>query len=237
MIKQRILVIDDDLDVCRSIREAMQDMYTDVCYTMSIVETLEALAKYDYRLVIMDIRLSEADGMEVLRIIRRMKNIPILILSAKLGTAEKAEIFREGATAYLEKPLDITVCTAQADSLIQLYTEAQAENRTYQPLIFGTELVIDPIYRHVIIDGEQLKLTRTEFDLLFCLAQRPGQIWSRSQLYQNVWNNGLDIGGDNTVRAHIGNLRKKLADVGKNYVQNSRGFGYRFVPPVSVHSK
>ncbi len=81
------------LDVCRSIREAMQDIYTDVCYTISIAETLEALAKYDYRLVIMDIRLSEADGMEVLRIIRRMKNIPILILSAKLGTAKKSRGF------------------------------------------------------------------------------------------------------------------------------------------------
>lgn len=224
------MVIDDDLNIAQSLKSAMQ--YTDVNHSASIAETLASLAEEDYCLVVMDIRLSETDGMEVLRIIRGMKNIPILVLTTKLGTYEKATIFREGATAFLEKPVDMIVCVAQINSLIQLYTEAQAENRIQHPLIFGTELVIDPMYRQVIIDGELIRLTRTEFDLLYCLASRPGQVWSRSQLYRYVWNDGLDIDGDNTVRAHIGNLRKKLADVGKNYVQNSRGIGYKFVFPI-----
>ena len=68
-------------------------------------------------------------------------------------------------------------------------------------------------------------------DLLFCLAQHPGQVWSRSQLYSYVWEDDLGVSGDNTVRTHIGNLRKKLADAGKNYIQNIRGVGYRFIPP------
>lgn len=206
--------------------------YADICRSLSIAETLGTFADDDFCLVVMDIRLSEADGMEVLRIIRGMKNIPILVLTEELETYEKTAIFREGATAFLEKLVDIIVCVAQINSLIQLYIEAQAENRVLQPLIFGTELVIDPMYRHVIVDGELMKLTRTEFDLLFCLAKRPGQVWSRSQLYHHVWSDDLDMDGDNTVRAHIGNLRKKLADAGKDYVQNSRGIGYKFVPPM-----
>lgn len=83
-----------------------------------------------------------------------------------------------------------------------------------------------------MINNTPIKLTRTEFDLFFCLAQHPGQVWSRGQLYQQVWADDLGLTGDNIVRTHIGNLRKKLADAGKNYIQNSRGIGYKFVPPV-----
>ena len=100
-----------------------------------------------------------------------------------------------------------------------------------RPLVFGNELLIDPAYHQVLIDDEPVILTRTEFDLLFCLAQHPCQIWSCTQLYRHVWNDDLGLSGDNTVRAHMGNLREKLEETGKSYVQNSRGIGYKFVPP------
>lgn len=117
-IKKRILVIDDDVNIVQSLRTAIK--YADIRCSLSIAETLETFADDDFCLVIMDIRLTEADGMEVLRIIRGMKNIPILVLTRELGTHEKAAVFREGATALLEKPVDITVCVAQINSLIQL---------------------------------------------------------------------------------------------------------------------
>ncbi len=229
-MKKRILVIDDDLAVCRSIRETMQDDHTDVCYAMSVAEALDAFAAYDYCLVIVNLRLSEADSMDILRIIRQTKATPILILAEKPTEDEKVAAFRAGANAVLEKPLDILVCVAQANSLIQFYVE-QIEGRTYHPLIFGTELIIDPTYRHVIIDGEPLALTRKEFDLLLCLARHPGQVWSRTQLYSQVWNDDLGISGENAVKSHIGNLRRKLADMGKDYIQTSWGVGYKFVSP------
>lgn len=223
------------MNVVQSLKAAMQ--YADVCHSATIAETLDSFTSENYSLVVMDIRLSEVDGMEVLHIIRGLKNIPILVLASKLSAYEKAAIFREGATAFLEKPINMIVCVAQINSLIQLYIEAQVENRIQNPLTFGTELVIDPMYRQVIIDGELIKLTRTEFDLLYCLAKHPGQVWSRNQLYRYVWNDDLDMGGDNTVRTHIGNLRKKLADAGKNYVQNSRGIGYKFILSTSEKKK
>lgn len=229
-MKKRILVIDDDLSVCRSIRETMQDDHTDVCYTMSVTEALDAFAVYDYYLVIMDLRSSEADGMKILRIIRQTKTMPILVLAEQLTESEKLALFQMGANAVLEKPIDMSVCVAQANSLIQLYME-QMGNRSDHPLIFGTELIIDPTYRQVVVDGEQLALTRKEFDLLFCLARHPGQVWSRTQLYSQVWNDDLGISGENAVKSHVGNLRKKLADMGKDYIQTSWGVGYRFVPP------
>lgn len=229
-MKKRILVIDDDLTVCRSIRETMQDDHTDVCYAMSVLEALDAFAAYDYCLVIVDLHLSEADSMDILRIIRQAKATPILTLAENPTEDEKVNAFRAGANAVLEKPLDMSVCAAQANSLIQLYME-QTKGQTYHPLIFGTELIIDPTYRHVIINEEPLALTRKEFDLLLCLARHPGQVWTRTQLYSQVWNDDLGISGENAVKSHIGNLRRKLADMGKDYIQTSWGVGYKFVPP------
>ena len=140
-------------------------------------------------------------------------------------------LLQAGANAYLEKPVNMNVCVAQAEALMKLYCESNHDYQKCCPLTFGTELIISPLYRQIFIDGEPIELTRTEFDLLFCLAQHPGQVWSRSQLYSYVWEDDLGVSGDNTVRAHIGNLRKKLADAGKNYIQNIRGVGYRFIPP------
>lgn len=229
-MKKRILVIDDDLAVCRSIRESMQDDHTDVYYATSVSEAMNAFAEYDYYLIIVDLRLSEADIIDILRIIRQAKATPIFILAKKPTGDEKVTVFRAGANAVLEKPIDMPVCVAQANSLIQLYME-QAKGRTYHPLIFGTELIIDPTYRHVIIDGEYLTLTRKEFDLLLCLARHPGRVWSRTQLYSHVWNDDLGISGENAVKSHIGNLRRKLSDMGKGYIQTLWGVGYKFVPP------
>lgn len=235
-MKNRILVIDDDLAVCRSIQDAMQNDYTDVCCTMSVDEALDAFAAYDYGLIIVGRCSSGADSMEILHIIRQTKTTPILILAEKLSEDETVALFHAGANAVLEKPIDMPVCVAQANSLIQLYIE-QTEKWTKHPLIFGTELIIDPVYRQVIVDGKQLALTRKEFDLLVCLARHPEQVWSRTQLYSQVWDDDLGISGENAVKSHIGNLRKKLADMGKAYIKTSWGIGYKFVPPIGSEKR
>ena len=162
---------------------------------------------------------------------KKTKSIPIIALTLKLSLPEKITLFHAGANTCLEKPVNIELCIAQANSLIHLYLNAKETDRNTYPLIFGEELIINPIYRHVIINGEPLELTRTEFDLLFYMAKHPNQIFSRQQLYRQVWGDDLGISGENTVRSHIGNLYKKLADIGKNYIQNTRGVGYKFVPP------
>lgn len=97
-------MIDDDLDVCREIKEAMQNATTDVYYALSAYDGIEQLAKHHFCLVIMDILLSEADGMELLKMIRKIKAIPILVLSSKPGSPERIAALKAGAHGYLEKP-------------------------------------------------------------------------------------------------------------------------------------
>lgn len=224
-------MITDDAYVCRQIREYMESDSTDVCCMNSPADALDSFMNQEYCLVIMDFHLHGINGFEMLHTMREAKHTPILALTPHLNSSEKVMLFQAGANAFIEKPMDITVCVAQSATLIELYSDSSGISKNCCPLTFGTELIINPLYRQVIIDGAQIELTRTEFDLLFCLAQHPGQIWSRSQLYQHIWEDTLGLDGDRTVKTHIGNLRKKLASLGKNYIQNSRGVGYKFVPP------
>ncbi len=209
----------------------MQSDSTDVSYAMSVTEIWDLFLNSEYSLIILCIQKPATHYLGVLRMLRKKHTMPIIVIAPMLSVPEKVMLFHSGANACLEQPLDLSLCVAQAYSLMQLYIDAKETNNEKESLIFGTELIINPIYRHVIIDGEPLELTRTEFDLLYYMASHPNQIFTRQQLYRQVWGNDLGISGENTVRSHIGNLYKKLADVGKNYIQNTRGVGYKFVPP------
>lgn len=237
MTKRKLLIVENDCVICQSIQSQLQSDYMEVDCVSSVAEALEAITRCEYCLVIMSLRLTVADDTDLLRIIRNTKRMPIMVLTEKLAASDKVALFQAGANACMEKPIDSVVCAAQAASLIHLYVKAQEHGIKHQLLTFGTELLIDSTYRQVIIDGKPLALTRTEFDLLLCLAQHPHQVWSRAQLYHYVWDDDLGSPGDHTVKTHIGNLKKKLADQGKNYVQNSRGVGYKFVPPIGDMEK
>lgn len=221
--------MEHDLSICDSIKSYMQS--SDIYLANSIPDALNNFIRQEYCLVIMDFELPETDTLAMISVMRSEKRTPILILTSGMESDDIVALFQAGANACLEKPVDMGVCAAQSEALMQLYCDSDKRPRKCYPITYGTELIINPIYRQVIIDGTPIELTRTEFDLFFCLAQHSGQVWSRSQLYSYVWDDDLGSTGDNTVRAHIGNLRKKLADAGKNYIQNSRGVGYKFIPP------
>lgn len=99
----------------------------------------------------------------------------------------------------------------------------------YYTLSFGTELMINPTYRQVSLEGNWLNLTRKEFDLLYFLASSPGQVFTREQIYRNVWHGETDYHVDEAVKSSIKALRKKLNPASKEYIENVRGVGYRFV--------
>lgn len=226
MEKEKILVIDDDPNVYQSIQKRLQSDRMEVFYAISPEEVLKDDGVFPYSLVIMDTCLAETDGISLLQAIRRYANSPILVLERELSSKRRVALFQAGADACLEKPIDIDVWVAQAQSLIQLYKRSKGHCR---PLTFGSELIISRRHRQVLVEGKSLQLTRKEFDLLHCLASSPGQVFSREQLYAHVWDEVSPIWGDETVKVHIKTLRKKLASVGKEYIQNVWGIGYKFV--------
>lgn len=116
-------MIDDNLDVCREIKYSLQNETTDVYYVLSAHDAVEQLTKQHFCIVIMDILLSEADGMELLKIIRQIKPVPILVLSSKPGSVERIAALKAGANGYMEKPYNLEECLAHAQSLMELYAQ------------------------------------------------------------------------------------------------------------------
>lgn len=227
-MRKKVLIIDDDLEVCRQIKYSLQNETTEVYYALSVRDGLNRFMEQRYCLVIMDIVLSEADGNELLTIMRQAKPTPILVLSSKPGDEQKLKAYRAGAHAYLEKPYELGECLAQANALMQLYVELADQEKRCYTLAFGMDLIIDPIGHQATLKGEPIDLTRKEFDLLFTLASHAGQVLSREQLYNQIWPNESEVNVDDSVKNHIKKLRKKLTPSGKEYIKNIWGIGYVF---------
>ena len=111
---------------------------------------------------------------------------------------------------------------------MKISLERNAKPNHFFTLIMGNGLIIDPQTRQVFLKEKELKLTKKEFDLLFCLASNPGQVFSREQLYNYVWEEEAIYNVDDVVKAHIKGLRKKLSDVETTYIKNVWGIGYYF---------
>lgn len=207
----------------------MQDSNADIVCADSLLETISSFIIQNYCLAIIGIHLEEKREIELLRQVRKIKDTPILALVSPLTVEEKIALFYAGVSAYIEKPVDPAVCKAQAEALIQLSQKTSCELSHYTPLTFGTELMIEPHCRQVIVNGQSLTLTKKEFDLLYYLARHPGQVFSCEHLYDCIWKDSLAVYGVDTVKTHIKNIRRKLTQAGKNYIQNVWGVGYKFV--------
>ena len=230
-MRKQILLIDDDLPLCRQLRDALQDDTTEVRYFIDTAEALDSFMRHRYCLVIMDPALEDMDGRELLRTMRQAKAVPILVLTNTLSLEDEVAILSSGATVCAQKPIDLHRCVAQSNALIpRLYMESEHPEKQYYTLTFGTDLIIDPLHRQVLSKGSLLKLTRKEFNMLHFLASHPGQVFTREQLYTRIWRCDSDFNVDEAVRSHIKFLRRKLASSGKEYIQTVWGIGYRFAP-------
>lgn len=228
-MKKKVLIIDNDLNVCKEIKYALQSETTDAYYALSVRDGFEQFTRQHFCLVIMDTLLSETDGFELLRTLKQARPTPILVLSSS-GSKEKVAALRAGANGYMDKPYDLEECLAHAQSLMQLYMDLHTIEKRCYTLAFGMDLIIDPVKHQATLKGEPLNLTRKEFGLLFHLASHAGQVLSREQLYSAVWNENTAFNVDEQVKAHIKALRRKLAPSGKELIQNEWGVGYRFSP-------
>ena len=186
------------------------------------------LYEQDFCLIILNMQLTGMDSIELLQTMRHIKHTPILVLTVPLNAREIVNLFHAGADTYLEKPLNMDVCVAQANALMQLYLDADTNHSHHGPIIRGSKLIISPRYRQVIVDGKPVELTRKEFDLLHYLASYPEQVFSSNQLYRQIWNEEPFENGNDTVKVHIESLRKKTSDIGQECIHTIWWVGYKF---------
>ena len=230
-MEQRVLIIDSDRANCKAIKYALLEYGIGAYYTLSVVEGIDRLMGHNYQLVILDISLSETDGLELLRFMRRMKDMPILVLSSQGGIEHRERAYQMGADDFMEKPLELRECLLRAQALLRRYnaTAPPLPGQRRYTIINFERIMVDPITRRTLYNGQELELTRREFDLLYLLSSHEGRVLTHEQLRYYVW--GDDFAGDenNAIPVSVSRLRQKLD--GGSFIESVRGVGYRFIDP------
>lgn len=227
-MKNSVLIINSNSYSAQDIKHNLSSAGNEIICVTDMTEALLLLKKLEFCLIILDASISAEDDHRLLAAIRKAKTTPILILSSQSCHVERLRVLQAGAHAYIGEPYSLEECLAQAQALMQLYCELKPQQEVCYTLAIGKDLVVDPLSRQALLNGKDLRLTRKEFDLLFCLASNPGQVFSREQLYNHVWEEHSAYNVDEVVKAQIKTLRQKLNTTGNEYIKNVWGIGYRF---------
>jgi two-component system response regulator MtrA len=225
----RILLIEDDPSIREVTAIGLRAAGFEVDTAPDGVAGLEKWRRAQPDLVLLDVMLPRMDGLEVCREIRRESTTPVVMLTARGDTIDVVVGLEAGADDYVKKPFEMPELVARVRAALRRRT--RATEAAAAPLPLGP-LAIDLGGRTVSRDGNEIPLTRTEFDLLVELAQRPGQVLSRDQLLDRVW--GYDYLGDSRlVDVAIGRLRSKVEEdpVNPKLILTVRGSGYKTARP------
>jgi len=225
----KILVIDDDKDLCTLIKKyGEQNGYTvQLAYTGS--QGLLRAQADNFQLIILDIMLPEINGFSVLSEIRKSDTTPILMLTAKDSESDKVLGLKMGADDYLTKPFSMNELLARIESLVRRYTLLNNAIPPTKPIIHLRGMTVDAEKRAVYLNGATINLTAKEFDMLYFFATNAGRIFTKKQLYMQVWDEDYAF-DDSNIMSFISKLRKKIEPDAVNpfYIQTIRGVGYRF---------
>lgn len=228
----RILIIDDDKELCALMKKCaeQENLVAVTAYTAQDGMRWVSAYKKELSLVILDVMLPDLNGFHVLGQIRRISNVPVLMLTAKGDETDKIAGLRLGADDYLTKPFGIHELMARINSLIRRYTALNpAAADPFGELIVCDDMAIDRANRTVTIGDKPILLTGREFDLLFFLASNKGRVFTKRQIYAQIWPNDYDF-DDSNFMSFISRLRKKLEPDPEHprYIRTVRGVGYRF---------
>ena len=205
----RILVCDDEREIVDAIEIYLLQEGYQVVKAYNGEEALEILKKEEIHLLIMDIMMPGLDGIRTTMKIRENSSIPIIFLSAKSQDADKILGLNIGADDYITKPFNPLELVARAKSQLRRYTQlgnlAVENKQIYQ----AGGLVINDDTKEVTVDGEGVKLTPIEYNILLLLVKNQGRVFSIQQIYENIWEEEA-IGADNTVAVHIRHIREKI---------------------------
>ena len=212
------------LDLQRDLKDSGIEIFT----ALSVEEIIEKYMSPPFVLTIIDANSYTDQTPKLVRYLYGAKPAPILVMMTESCMYNRLDLLRMGATVCMDSEASSEEQVAQAKALIHIYN-ARDENLHRETLVFGATLVINPIYRLVILNGEKLSLPRREFDLLHFMARHEMQVFTPEQLYRQLWCDEADTQIGDTVKSAIKVLRKKLEPAGHEFIQNEWGTGYRFV--------
>lgn len=224
-----VLVVEDDPTLATAIAQRITAEGWTARVAGDGASAVQAALQLKPDLVIMDIMLPVMDGLEATKRIVAERPVPVLILTARDDETDKVIGLGAGADDYMTKPFSMRELIARCKALLRRVERAKviAKNSENEKILDFGSMVIDPAQRIVTVNGEQVHLTPTEFDLLATLARRPKSVLTREKLLEEVWD-WVDASGTRTVDSHVKALRHKL---GADMIRTVHGVGYAFEPP------
>jgi two-component system response regulator ResD len=219
-----ILVVDDEMEMRQLLRIYLQQENYFVDEAFNGQEAYEKIINNEFDLMILDVMMPVMDGWDTIEKVRKVSNIPIILLTAKGMIQDKVTGFNSGADDYLVKPFDEEELMVRIKAVLR---RTQKETGNDQ-IIKYKGVMINPLSRIVSFQNDPINLTHTEFDLLEVLVKYRGRVFSREQLVEQVW--GIEFTGDDrTIDSHIKNLREKLFSAGfdKSFIKTVWGIGYK----------
>ena len=224
-----ILVCDDDKEIVEAIEIYLTQEGYHVLKAYDGVEAIKILEEEDVNLLIIDVMMPRLDGIRATLKIREKNSIPIIILSAKSEDADKILGLNIGADDYVTKPFNPLELVARVKSQLRRYTQLGAKVETQDADVYTVGgLSINDVRKEVTVDGELVKLTPIEYNILLMLMKNQGRVFSINQIYEAIWNEDA-IGADNTVAVHIRHIREKIEINPKEprYLKVVWGVGYK----------
>lgn len=224
-----ILVCDDDKEIVKAIEIYLNKEGYNVLKSFNGEETLKVLENNLVHLIILDIMMPIKDGLETLNEIRKTQSIPVIMLSAKSEDEDKIKGLNLGADDYVTKPFNPLELIARVNSGIRRYTKLGNINSSENKNVYITgELIIDDDLKTVTVEGTEVKLTPTEYNILKFLTKNKGTVYSIKQIYENVWNDEA-YAAENIIAVHIRHIREKIEINPKEpkYLKVIWGIGYK----------
>lgn len=223
-----ILVCDDDKEIVEAIEIYLQQEGYHILKAYDGEQALVMLKENEVHLLIIDVMMPKLDGIRATLKIREESSIPIIILSAKSEDSDKILGLNVGADDYISKPFNPLELVARVKSQLRRYTKLGNAAESSQAVYTVGGLMINDDLKEVSVDGEVVKLTPIEYNILLLLVKNQGKVFSIDQIYENIWNEDA-IGADNTVAVHIRHIREKIEINPKEprYLKVVWGVGYK----------
>lgn len=224
--RTRVLVVDDDAHLLKALRITLQAHGYDVDTASDGGAGLGAASHRPPDVMILDLGLPDRDGADVLRELRRWSTIPVLVLSARHGSADKVDALDAGADDYITKPFGLDELLARLRALLRRVPEPESA-----PTVAASSFTVDLARRRVTRGGEVVRLTPTEWNILELLVRNPARLVTQQQLLLDVWGPAYQTEA-NYLRVYMAQLRRKLEDHPANprHLLTEPGIGYRFMP-------
>lgn len=226
---EKILIVEDEQAIAELEKDYLELSGFDVTIENSGDTGLEKALTGEYKLIILDLMLPKVDGFEICKKVRQEKNIPVIMVSAKKDDIDKIRGLGLGADDYMTKPFSPSELVARVKAHLARYDRLLGSGIKENEMIEIRGIKIDKTARRVYINGEEKSFTTKEFDLLTFLAQNPNHVYTKEELFQEIWDME-SIGDIATVTVHIKKIREKIeANTSKpQYIETIWGVGYRF---------